>query len=1346
MTRRFAETGRNDPKYASASFTSNTTRIQAGINSNSNKGLSAISSSDDVVDVVAVTAPKKGIFQRVRRFVGGVFRRDREPETKPSTKQTNKPAPRPDEPFTPRGVFGVASIVVRRYLFNLWDPTPRNWAYAVRQDGKDKSGGLYAKSFYIENKMRRGRLVSVRKPKKTKVIRSVVGGAVSGVRRAAGGAVGGVLSLFGGGGNNNQDVDALNEIDVDAILIEDDFSDDEVRIFASRLNVDSRSNIQNQKRQFALRIPSLPLPSVQIPNLGQNIGRRLGGIRSAVVENVPKLIPFRRNDETKDGSAKTVEPPSSTDYQDFNSPFKLGSDSGGFVSKPGDVRVVAMDRFANRSERKDTEARQMQTALGAVSQRESLPSKDGSSPAANEQEKSWGFNPAEMLVGVWSAASSVTGGAFKAVGDARAGLNISLPWDVYYRGDIPFFENTVSPASGGGKVIDDNLVSQVMAVDAVEAAAPSIVAVPPSTHFPVISDSGVSSLNVVKVSDATEKPTDRVVSRQETGGRLSKVAFSIFSNVFPLISTGVQAVTDLRRRTVDTLDSGVADEQQAIDAFYQVNSVTDPGPPAQDIGLGLGLDPAYVARVRQSVESLSAREPDQVNMPSDSVSSDPISSSVSNSQEGATAKASQSLLSTIYMYTARPIIQAPGTVYEWGRSRFMGSTAASVGVKPSTTAISAFDEEAEALRQELRDAVRAREVLPASVLDNAKLEEYNPVAEKQAKTAPAQILTQVLLDQTKELTSVITTPAAAAMAAATDFAYRGAGYKPTTAATSTTPVVVTDEKKSPSIDFGSLASTSGFSASVSTTTATPTSATTEVSKLTISADQTDSSLDAPTEFSGSANRDLRAKPQFVEKERVPIPTKADFAYIESRSVLRAISAALSIANERDAKEFLKDVGLQILLRALEEYSVSAELRDYRSDVVKGICRLMRMEKSVADILAQRKGTMDILIDMMEAPMRGSFRSFRMSAENKDKEERSQREAVALVLRMVRSSDVATDVLRTNPKLRNVLSQIVAQSEIVGASTASPYISDAVTKVAPPTEPTSTAAGLLSYVPFFSSKPAPVTATSAAPKMLVRGNTTIVDYPNLKTSQMARVASWALGGVAWKPKQPGQKGLRILSLDGGGTRGVLSIALIKELMKRIGKQHPHEVFDIICGTSTGGIIACLLGLQMRSIQETETLYDDLIDRVFGKKSNLKLVSEQAMYDELEFERILYSLCGEELLLDSNRNNCARVFVASTKVNNNPPIIQLWRNYNYPPEQRPRYTGSFRINTLTAVRATTAAPTFFTPVPWNGGLYCDGALVANNPTAIALQEAKVRYIQFHDAYLMNMSSHVSLYLFN
>lgn len=49
----------------------------------------------------------------------------------------------------------------------------------------------------------------------------------------------------------------------------------------------------------------------------------------------------------------------------------------------------------------------------------------------------------------------------------------------------------------------------------------------------------------------------------------------------------------------------------------------------------------------------------------------------------------------------------------------------------------------------------------------------------------------------------------------------------------------------------------------------------------------------------------------------------------------------------------------------------------------------------------------------------------------------------------------------------------------------------------------------------------------------------------------------LGVHNWRPRQPGQKGLRILSLDGGGTRGVLTIALLQEVLKGFDKD-VHEV--------------------------------------------------------------------------------------------------------------------------------------------------------------------------------------------
>lgn len=59
--------------------------------------------------------------------------------------------------------------------------------------------------------------------------------------------------------------------------------------------------------------------------------------------------------------------------------------------------------------------------------------------------------------------------------------------------------------------------------------------------------------------------------------------------------------------------------------------------------------------------------------------------------------------------------------------------------------------------------------------------------------------------------------------------------------------------------------------------------------------------------------------------------------------------------------------------------------------------------------------------------------------------------------------------------------------------------------------------------------------------------------------------------------------RILSLDGGGVRGLSSLLILREIMEEIGRQsqasetpRPCEYFDLIGGTSTGGLIAIMLG--------------------------------------------------------------------------------------------------------------------------------------------------------------------------
>lgn len=71
----------------------------------------------------------------------------------------------------------------------------------------------------------------------------------------------------------------------------------------------------------------------------------------------------------------------------------------------------------------------------------------------------------------------------------------------------------------------------------------------------------------------------------------------------------------------------------------------------------------------------------------------------------------------------------------------------------------------------------------------------------------------------------------------------------------------------------------------------------------------------------------------------------------------------------------------------------------------------------------------------------------------------------------------------------------------------------------------------------------------------------------------------------------KQGLRILSMDGGGMKGLATVQMLKEIEKGTGKRI-HELFDLICGTSTGGMLAVSLGMKLMTLEECEDIYKNL----------------------------------------------------------------------------------------------------------------------------------------------------------
>jgi len=209
----------------------------------------------------------------------------------------------------------------------------------------------------------------------------------------------------------------------------------------------------------------------------------------------------------------------------------------------------------------------------------------------------------------------------------------------------------------------------------------------------------------------------------------------------------------------------------------------------------------------------------------------------------------------------------------------------------------------------------------------------------------------------------------------------------------------------------------------------------------------------------------------------------------------------------------------------------------------------------------------------------------------------------------------------------------------------------------------------------------------------------------------------------------------------------------------------DAFDMIVGTSTGAIVAFLVGLRRESAADARIRYDVLIKRIFVRSllKPIMLPLTTASYDEAHLMDVLDEILGNEGMLDSRADpDVPLICAVASRMSSTPTGLALLRNYNYgggeladkftidPNEARERlgllssgedvekdgaaserrntmtrpkcaprsgigsrYPGSFRVTQKIALRATTAAPTFFKPLLSFDELYVDGGIVASNP---------------------------------
>jgi len=213
-----------------------------------------------------------------------------------------------------------------------------------------------------------------------------------------------------------------------------------------------------------------------------------------------------------------------------------------------------------------------------------------------------------------------------------------------------------------------------------------------------------------------------------------------------------------------------------------------------------------------------------------------------------------------------------------------------------------------------------------------------------------------------------------------------------------------------------------------------------------------------------------------------------------------------------------------------------------------------------------------------------------------------------------------------------------------------------------------------------------------------------------------------------------KPFKILSIDGGGIKGLYSSTILEHLEQRFGSM--SDYFDMICGTSTGGLIALCLALKIPAT-EISNIYAEHGQQIFPKRTKLGGIIRQTLwkgkYSDKPLRSVLHSVFQNRRVADLDNLVC----IPSYSLTDARPWV-FKRDHG-------KLDRDNNTSLVDVALATSAAPTYFPlcEIPiYNDKQFIDGGVWANNPALVGVIEALTYFVggnkQFTSVEILSVSS--------